>query len=247
MRLCLHLILLITIFILIENSLFALKTSSIYFKISIDGQTYYEDILTGLNAVNNKLQYLAFKLIEKYMNIADINSDYYQINIYYDVKFLDKKLDIYNFVPIFNDRFRHVIGVKNNLIISEEVYDHLNMLLYSYALLNFDIDKEANVKKIYRRNYIDTVPLPCYKGFNAVYKKSENDILHVLYSDGLNRFSIFKKKIRKSMPEENKIIFGNYVYRVAKNGYIYAIIGTIPFKEMKRFLYLYIKKEEEKQ
>jgi sigma-E factor negative regulatory protein RseB len=190
---------------------------------------------------------LAVKLVDKSLNIEDINSDYYQINIYYNVKFLDKTLDIYNFVPIFNDRFRHVICVKKKLIISEEVYDIFDRLLYSYAFLDLKDDTKTKIKKkMYPKVNTKNISLNLYKGFNAIYEKTENNILHVLYSDGLNRFSIFKKKYNNALPEENKIIFGNYVYRIAKGGYIYAIIGTIPFKEMKRFLHIYINKEEVK-
>jgi sigma-E factor negative regulatory protein RseB len=245
MRFSFQLIILIALFLLIETSTFALK-STLYFKIALDEQTYYENVLSDFDSVDNKLQYLAVKLIEKTLDLEDIDSDYYQINIYYNVRFLDDNLNVYNFVPIFNDRFRHVVWVKGNLVLREEVYDLFDKLLYYYVFLNYDDSKEK-IKKIYRKVQVDTVPVSYYKGFNAIYIKTENNIMHVLYSDGLNRFSIFKKKFRKSIPEENKIIFGNYVYRIAKNGYIYAIIGTIPFKEMKRFLYLYIKKEEEKQ
>ena len=245
MRFFFQLIILITIFLLIETSIFALK-STLYFKIALDEQTYYENVLSDFDSVDNKLQYLAVKLIEKTLDLEDIDSDYYQINIYYNVRFLDETLNVYNFVPIFNDRFRHVVWVKGNLVIREEVYDLFDKLLYSYAFLNYD-DREEKIRKIYRKVQVDTVPVSYYKGFNAIYIKTENNIMHVLYSDGLNRFSIFKKKYKKKLLEENRVIFGNYVYRITEKGYIYAVIGTVPFNEMKRFLNIYIKKEEEKR
>lgn len=245
MRFSFQLIILIALFLLIETSTFALK-STLYFKIALDEQTYYENVLSDFDSVDNKLQYLAVKLIEKTLDLEDIDSDYYQINIYYNVRFLDDNLNVYNFVPVFNDRFRHVVWVKDNLVIREEVYDLFDKLLYYYVFLNYDDSKEK-IKKIYRKVQVDTVPVSYYKGFNAIYIKTENNIMHVLYSDGLNRFSIFKKKYKKKILEENRLIFGNYVYRITEKGYIYAVIGTVPFNEMKRFLNIYIKKEEEKR
>lgn len=242
MKLFIHLILIIYILTLNEQILYSSNTS-LYFKISIDGQSYYENVLFDINSVDDKLHYLAVKLIEKTFNIEDINSDFYQINIYYNVSYLNSHVDMYNIMPLFNDRFRHVVWVRDNYVVREEVYDLSDRLLYAFAFLNYD-DKEEKVKKIYRKIQIDSVPLAYYKGFYAIYRKYANNVLQVIYSDGLNNFSFFKKKYKKVIQEENKIVFANYVYRTSKNGYIYAVVGTVPFNEMKRFVKAYIKKED---
>jgi len=188
---------------------------SLYFKVSIDGQSYYENVLFDINCVDDKLQYVAVKLIEKSLNIEDINSDFYQINIYYNVNYLNSYLDMYDITPLFNDRFKHILWVKDNFVVREEVYDFSDRLLYAYAFLNYD-DTVEQIRKIYRKKQINSVPLPYYKGFYAIYSRYENNILQIIYSDGLNSFSFFKRRYKKVIQEDNKIVFANYVYRTSK-------------------------------
>jgi hypothetical protein len=191
MKYCYILINCISIFFFLAIKAHGQETS-LYFKVSLDGQNYYETIITNFRALDSKLEYLATHLIEKGLNIEDINTDYYQVNIYYNVHYLDRDLDIYNFIPIFNDRFRHVISVKNNIVFGEEVYDLYNKLLYSYSFLKLDIGKQKKMKKKPPLLPKNSIILSYYKGFKPIYKKVDKNILHILYSDGLNRFYIFR-------------------------------------------------------
>ena len=72
----------------------------------------------------------------------------------------------------------------------------------------------------------------------------------MLFSDGLNRFSLFRSPVsEKSQPAaavktqdetdnktqsktEHLIVYGNYVYNENRNGFRYTVVGTIPFENM---------------
>jgi sigma-E factor negative regulatory protein RseB len=210
-------------------------------RISVNGQNYIEDVIKDFSSIRNKVQFLALKLMDTTFELEDIEDNFYQINVINDIKVLNKKIKIYRITSLFGDRFSHIIWVYKKNILRREVYDLNNKLLYAYGFNNIVTNNRGKLIRLKNLNNIHNIPMNYYKGFVAVYKKYMDKNSQILYSDGLNKFSIFIKQDGRQLPESKEVLFGNYVYRYSKNSTYYVIIGTIPHNEMKRFLSLYIK------
>ncbi|MDY6820806.1 MAG: hypothetical protein SVN78_04195 [Deferribacterota bacterium] len=208
----------------------------------INNQNYYQDIIDyKLDLLGNKIQFLASKLVRDSIDLDKISSDFYQINIYYNVELFDKEVSKYVFYPLLNDRFRHIIWTYKERIVKEEVYDLFGKLLYTYSFINLENIDKLNVYSLKKKIYCKKLILPHYNGFKVIYAKCDKNQRHIVYSDGLNKFSFFRQHYMLDIPEEERIVFGNYVYSVKKNNHLYLVVGTIPFREMHKIVNKYIK------
>jgi sigma-E factor negative regulatory protein RseB len=143
------------------------------------------------------------------------------------------------------DRFRHVLLVdeKWDQILRREVYDPDGKLIYAYS---FE-DRDGELKPVIER------PQPAlsagrdeFPGFRAVFKKELDDgTIQTLYSDGLNKFSVFISKTEAQIKDSARILYGNYVYRKKVGDILYTVVGTIPFPQMEKVVARLAFKEEQ--
>ena len=85
-----------------------------------------------------------------------------------------------------------------------------------------------------------------FRGFELSGCKSiDKNTKHLVFSDGLNKFSVFVDKDVEVKNIRKKVIMGNYVYRRSLAGHTYTVVGSVPFKIMKDVI-TYINNKEEK-
>jgi len=219
---------------------------SIYINIAINDKNYKQIILKDNHNVNN-LKFRSLRLAEDTFNINTFKSEFYQINIKKNIKIFNKKISYFEISPVMNDRFKHILWLyKNNIIVRHEIYDLKNSLLYSSGYLNNFPEHKKKIINITKKSKNTNNELDRYKGFFLIYESTlDNYIKHMLYSDGLNRFSLFVKKVYDENTDYQKIMFGNYVLSKKYRDKLYIIIGTIPYEQMQGFLKQYISKKEE--
>ena len=219
---------------------------NICINIATNGDDYKQIIIKDTNNINS-LQFRSFKLAEDLFDINTFKSNFYQINIKKNIKVLNKKISSFEISPVMNDRFKHIIWLyKNNIIVRHEIYDLKGMLLYSFGYLNSFPEHKKSMVNIRKKHGATNSVNNKYKGFVLIYKRAiDNTVTHMLYSDGLNRFSLFEKKVYGKTRDYQKIMFGNYVLSKKHKNNLYIVIGTIPYDQMQEFLKQYISKKEE--
>jgi sigma-E factor negative regulatory protein RseB len=153
----------------------------------------------------------------------------------------------YDFVPVLPDRFRHVVLVdeKWDHILRREVYDTHNKLIYAYSYEDRVDEPAPFVEKPSFTKYQHREEFP---GFKRIFKRElEDGTVHSLYSDGLNRFSVFVKKTELNLEDSSRIIYGNYVYRKKIGETLYTVVGTIPFPQMEKVVSRLTSKEDKSE
>ncbi|KAA0259226.1 hypothetical protein FHQ18_01885 [Deferribacter autotrophicus] len=199
-----------------------------YITLDFEKETYKEKYLK--NTVVN--------LVNDFFDAGAISSEYYSEKMSFK-KIGDSQYRIYEYYSVFNDRFNHVIWTyKDNRIFKHEVYDLSKKLLYSYT---FNLLRSNEFVKRSKR-----VCSGCYfyKGFKLIYKgKNVEGENQLLFTDGLNSFSVFWKKGEREVQTVRRIVLGNYMLREYLNGYIFTVVGTIPYFEMENIIKYLIKKE----
>lgn len=221
-------------------------SNGVFVKIAIDDNSYvtinYKDI-EDINLSDKRIKFIAKMIRENFFDINQISKDYYNIVTRDGIKIYNKLMRQIELTPIRNDRFSHIITVQGNLIVRREVYDTKNNLLYAYGFTDYIPDiqptpidsKEISLEK-------DNI---FYKGFKGkLVKKLEDGAIHYIFSDGLNKFSIFIKKQEKSNNTVKTITYGNYLLSKNIDAIQYTLIGTIPFEEMENFITYITTKEK---
>lgn len=216
----------------------------VFFKIAVDERAYSSFLLENLGAGHSALHDLASRLKEKHLEMDKIQKDFYNIKIDYGMKYYGHDVAQYDIVPILPDRFRHVLLVdeKWDQILRREVYDPDGKLIYAYS---FE-DRDGDLKPVVEQ------PRPAvttgrdeFPGFKAVFKKELKDgTIQTLYSDGLNKFSVFVSKAEGEMKDSARILYGNYVFRKKVGETLYTVVGTIPFPQMEKVVARLAFKEE---
>lgn len=177
-----------------------------------------------------------------------VESEYYQLSITRGVLWQGAKVIQYDYAPLSADRFRHVLWVTEDLalVVKLEIYDNDNKLLYHAVRLS---QHRASGNPVPVRN--SSEQRKHYFGFTNQYTDNFLDGgMRMLFSDGLNRFSLFRAPVpekaqsaaamktqdetdnKTSSKTENLIVYGNYVYNENRNGFRYTVVGTIPFENM---------------
>ncbi len=180
-----------------------------------------------------------------------IESEYYQLSITHGVLWEGEKVVQYDYTPLLPDRFRHVLWVTEDLssVVKLEIYDNNNKLLYCAICLSQHIPANAPppIKKPSEQR-------AHYFGFVNQHTETQPDGgMRMLFTDGLNRFSVFRTPIpgkpqrtgtEKVSESDNKsgsqaerlIVYGNYVYNENRDGFKYTVVGTIPFDKMEEMI-----------
>ncbi|MGA1861596.1 hypothetical protein OWM07_01735 [Deferribacter thermophilus] len=213
------------------------EIEGVYIKIALDENRYLQLDLEKKNPHNRYLSHTVSSLIKSTFSIKSISTEYYSEKVS-TVKNNHIEIKIYHFDPIFNDRFKHILWIyEDGRLYKQEVYDLSDKLLYSYEF------KTNNVKKIPPKSEING-GFYFYKGFKLVYSgKNNEDENQLLFSDGLNNFSVFWKKHLCDFTPLRRIIFGNYMLRKCIDDFLVTVVGTIPYFEMEKVVKYLIKKE----
>ena len=228
MRLCFLILFIISILL---DVAFAEK---IFFKIAVDDKHYSIFEYSDTNNIVDEIHFVLGKFQTNIFELNKIKKDFYNILKRPDIKYDGKKLNVYELSPILKDRFVNVLWVCENLVVRKEVYDLNGKLLYSYghSLSIPDNFNDIFVKNSEVQEHMDNNTIT-YKGFDLkLLKKLDNNSLHMLFSDGLNNFSIFITTPPINSSEIKKIVFGNYVFSKNYDNSTYTVVGTIPFEEM---------------
>lgn len=232
MRLCFLISFIISI---LPNSLYAEK---IFFKIAIDETHYNVFEYSDTNNLPNRLYFVLGRFHENIFDLKKIKKEFYNVLKRPDIKFDGKNLNVYELSPILKDRFINVLWVYETYIVRKEVYDLNGKLLYSYGHSLSIPDSFSNkFVKNSEDEQMDNNIITTYKGFELkLIKKLDNNALHMLFTDGLNNFSVFITTPAINKGEIKRIVLGNYVLSKDYDNSTYTVVGTIPFEEMENVI-----------
>jgi sigma-E factor negative regulatory protein RseB len=208
-----------------------------FIKIAIDSNTYITLNIKSIDDItsDNRVKFIAKVIRESYIDFNAISKDYYNIKIKEGFKQDNKPITQYELSPIHKDRFPQIINTYGNLIVRREVYDTNNKLIYAYGYTE-KIPEMQPTKKEKKDISLEKDTI-IYKGFHGkLIKKLEDNTIHYIFNDGLNKFSLFIKKSNNELQSTKTIIYGNYLMSKKIDDIQYTIIGTIPFEEMENFL-----------
>jgi sigma-E factor negative regulatory protein RseB len=212
----------------------AYAAEQVYFKIAVNEHEYSTFLTDRVSNRRSTLQYLATRMREPFFNPEKLNTEYYE-----------KKVVQYDIIPKDEDRFRHLIMVNEieGNVIRKEVYDIKGKLVFAFTDLdNHHIEDKPDAFRIKKE-----APEGDFKGFHKIRdKKMKDGTKHMVFSDGLNGFSVFKKKASVELSDKKRILYGNYVLRKKIGKNIYTVVGSIPFNEMDKIIEFYAKLEEKK-
>lgn len=222
------------------SAFFARADEMVFFKY-LNGNDYLGYVSESVNTEENNSAKDAIvkKLLGAEFSLADVSRDFYQIKITPGVMFFGDNLTQYNIESISNDRFSHIVWVnKWGKLIKTEVYDMKKRLVFAFGVV--DLDKEGNkssptdqkARKLKR--ITDT---PFYKGFyHAFTKKKANDVLHLVFIDGMNKFSVFINPHPTEDGAVSKIIYGNYLLSRVVSEIEYTVVGSVPYSFMEEVI-----------
>lgn len=228
----------------------------VYFKIAVN-ENDYSTFLTERRRTRKKtLQYLATKMRQYVFHPGSLNRDYYTVTENRGIKYFDRDVVQYDITPVKHDRFRHVLLVdqKKDVVIRKEVYDTNGKLVFSFTSLDRESTEHVDDADSHPDPDSDAVHIAAasvhHDAFNGYFVTADRELKdgtkHISFSDGLNRFSIFRKKINTEPTEQKRILYGNYIYRKKVGKELFTVVGTIPFEEMDDLINNIVKLEEKK-
>ncbi len=109
----------------------------VYFKIAVNENDYSTFLTDRISTKKTTLEYLATKMRQPFFNPERLNRNYYDIKVSQGIKYFDRDVIQYDVVPIFDDRFRHVlmVNVRDGVVIRKEVYDTDGKLVFAFTSL----------------------------------------------------------------------------------------------------------------
>jgi|Wag4MinimDraft_12_1082652.scaffolds.fasta_scaffold00066_16 sigma-E factor negative regulatory protein RseB len=221
--------------------------AGIFFKIANDNSTYSTFIVKGQENMEIQTHLMIKRMKDNYFNISNVDTNFYQITINRGTVLFNNKIIVYELIPTFNDRFKHVVWItEDNVIVRKEVYDLKGKLMFSYGY----VDELPHIKQGHksRKRTVDNnicSEIGEFIGFKVIgCRYLDEDTKHVVYSDGLNKFSIFIDEGAEEKINKKKVVLGNYVYRKSIGHNVYTAVGLIPFDTMDRVI-KYINSKEE--
>lgn len=212
----------------------AFAGEQVYFKIAINNNTYSTFLNDSVGIEKPTASYLASKMREMRFSPSDVDKAYYKISGAYQMRFAGRNVTQYDIRPKAPDRFRQVIMVDltDGDVVHKDIYDIKGRLVFSFTSIE---PPDADEKPDMQNSGSMAAPskTPCLKGFCVVGARMLKDgTKHIMLSDGLNKFSIFTKKLSLDVPPSKRIMYGNYVLRKKVGDKLYTVVGTVPFNEM---------------
>jgi len=214
----------------------------VYFRVAVDNSTYTAFMGGKAGLDNTTLNYLASKMRNQQFKITDIDRAYYDIAQPVSMRFAGRDVLQYDLKPKNSDRFRHMLMVDStNEVVHKDVYDPSGKLVYSFTILE---PEDSSAKPVTAEGEHDKTNR-CYLGFCVVGKRMLKDgTSHIMLSDGINKFSIFRKRVSGEVSASKKIVYGNYVMRKKQGDELFTVVGTIPYSAMQTMIENYSKLEE---
>ena len=187
-------------------------------------------------------QEIALRILKQPFAPEKIKSEYYQISVNQGIVWQGKNVVQYDYTPIIPDRFRHVLWVlpESSEIVKLEIYDTEDQMVFCAICLecnNLNTIRERQARRAQRQEKVENREI--YNGFSVVStSRTRCGNIRTSYSDGLNRFSIFKMpvSVQKNTEPEKFVVYGNYVFNQDLNGFRYTVVGSIPFDKMTRMI-----------
>lgn len=225
----------------------AKAAEQVYFKIAVNENEYSTFLTDRISTQKETLQLLASKMRQEMFHPEHLNHEYYDVQVSRGIKYFDRDVVQYDIVPVLGDRFRHLVMVdeKHGYVLRKEIYDNNNKLVFSFTSLD-----ETGEDMPPQLSRVSAVPdKEFYKGFYLISDRELKDgTKHIILSDGLNKFSVFRKKVQnfESFKQE-RVMYGNYIFRKNIGKELYTAVGTLPFKDMEKFIDMIAKPEEAKK
>lgn len=227
----------------------------IFVKIAIDDTRYSSLLVHKPENLEGKFRFIARKIKDNTFNFTKIEKDFYQVNIRHGMTYMKTPMKVYELNPAFNDRFTHVLWVVDDLIIRREIYNLRKKLMSAYGYVDglpemvfMDKSKRMGNSEAYLKENFNMMKFD-YKGFRIMSAKEEHDgIKHILFVDGLNKFSVFVQHMpdkEKKMKSSERILMGNNIMRKKINDELFTVVGTIPYKEMTDVVHFVETRKEE--
>jgi sigma-E factor negative regulatory protein RseB len=226
----------------------AYSAEQVYFKIAVNENEYSTFLTDRISTQKETLQLLAAKMRQELFHPDHLNHDYYHVHISSGIKYFDRSVVQYDIVPIYGDRFRHLVMVdeKNGYVVRKEVYDDNNKLVFSFTSL----DETGEEMPPQVSGAAASEPMhEFYNGFYLIADRELKDgTKHIILSDGINKFSVFRKKVSSFEPvKQERVLYGNYIFRKIVGKELYTAVGTLPFKDMEHFIDKIATPEESKK
>lgn len=231
------------LFCLLTVSYTGYASEQVYFKIAVNENDYSTFLTDRTSTQKSTLYYLATRMREFAFHPEQVNSDYYTLTEKTGIRYFDRHVVQYDIKPLLNDRFHHVLlvdEVRGN-VIRKEIYDNNEKLVFAYTSLDADNTEHPELT---HTSIPEDMP-EAFKGYHVTMdRKLQDGTKHTGFSDGINRFSVFRKKTDIELNDQKRILYGNYVYRKRVGKELFIVVGTLPFGEMELLIENIVKLEE---
>ena len=208
----------------------AISADQIYFKIAVNEKSYSSFISNRVNIEKTPLNYMAARMRSAFFSPAEIAKDYYDVSVVSPMVYEGKDVVQYDIRPKYNDRFRQILIVdaKSGAVIHKDIYDTKGKLVFTFTSLEYKSPEKPETKDA----PAELKPV-CIRGFCLAGDRMMKDgTRHMMLSDGVNKFSVFRKKADGEVADSKRLVYGNYVLRKKSGDYVFTLVGTIPFNEM---------------
>lgn len=212
----------------------------VYFRLINDNETL-EFINYAPSIVPPMVQEIAMRTMMQRFSPESVANDYYQLKITRNIIWQGNTLVQYDYASLAEDRFRHVMWMSEDLsrIFKLEIYSAENKLMYAAICLGTNGAVLPEAKQFEelksKRMYYGFANMHTEEGADGSYK--------MLFTDGMNRFSVFRSLSNKHETTEKLVIYGNNVYNTSSKKYRYTVVGGIPFERMEEITGLLIQEE----
>ncbi len=217
----------------------AYADDSIFYKIAHkDGYISFLNVSNAdADADGQIVNEIASTIVNKPFYPEVIRSEYYDTQITCGIEWKGEDIVQYDYRPLKNDRFRHVFWVIKDTpsVVKLEIFDINGRLMYSAMVL----DNDNNSEKHFAPPKILPAEDKGYAGFvNIFTTKNPDTSTRMLFTDGLNRFSVFRAPSdgTNDGEEERLIAYGNYIYSKNLAKFRYTVVGSIPFEKMEEIV-----------
>lgn len=218
----------------------AFSKEMIFYKYA-EGDGTYSTLVSSLDEAlpdPSARNVIARKLVGTKFLLESVPLEYYQIRVTPGLAFFGDTFSQYEITPLVNDRFSHVVWVDDNgILIKTEIFDNNKNLLFAFSSIDFTKPFESSDNKKNNKHMSNLLSKPFFKGFSHVFTKLLPDgVVHMVFLDGLNRFSVFINPNPTETGTVTKIAYGNYLLSKVLSGTEYTIVGSVPYETMEEFI-----------
>ncbi len=177
---------------------------------------------------------IAKKMLNATFSLENVSKEHYKIISIKNITFFGENITQHEIIPLIKDRFRHVVWIdSNDNLIKTETFDNNDKLMVAFS--NVDFHGKVSIKKELKDNLNNQKHF--YKGFYHTFtKKMPDNVVHHIFSDGVNKFSVFINPNPEDTGSITKIVYGNYLLSKTVSNIEYTVIGSIPYSTMDKFI-----------